>query len=236
MNMQLQLSKGATEAYTSIDDAFKNEITREIKKQTQALTFNLISGFHLIAGFKAEIRAGLMKKQKELTNMGLIKDEAMEIEAILEESKKKSAVGTNGSRNNDSYGNGNKPILINQIEENDLNVDAIRGNNYKNNYNSSTQQGNKNGPIKCVYCKKPGQSVNKCFTKFPALRPQNQQKQNNNNQGQSNTTKRYCTYCEKEGHLTNKCFNLERTIKKINASTIHANGVQNEQENTPSKN
>ena len=63
-------------------------------------------------------------------------------------------MGTNGSRNNDSYGNCNKPILINQIEENDQNVDAIHGNKYKNNYNSKTQQGNKNEPIKCVFCKK----------------------------------------------------------------------------------
>ena len=78
--------------------------------------------------------------------------------------------------------------------------------------------------------------MDKCFTKFPALRPQNQQKHNNTNQGQSNATKRYCTYCEKEGHLTDKCFNLEKTIKKINASTKHVNEVQNGQENTPSKN
>jgi hypothetical protein len=31
--------------------------------RAQALTFNLISGFHLIARFKAEIRTGLMKKE-----------------------------------------------------------------------------------------------------------------------------------------------------------------------------
>ena len=83
--------------------------------------------------------------------MALIKEEAMEIETILEKSKKKSAVGPNGSRNNNSYGNGNTPILINHIEDNDLNIDVICE-NAKNNYLVNTQQGNKNGPIKCVHC------------------------------------------------------------------------------------
>jgi hypothetical protein len=45
--------------------------------RTQALTLNLISGFHLIAGFKAEIRSGLMKKAGQLTTLALLKDEAV---------------------------------------------------------------------------------------------------------------------------------------------------------------
>jgi hypothetical protein len=43
-----------------------------------------ISGFHLIAGYKAEIRSELMKKG-QLTTLALIKDEAVRIELILEE-------------------------------------------------------------------------------------------------------------------------------------------------------
>jgi hypothetical protein len=57
--------------------------------RTQAVTFNLISGFHLIAGFKAESRSELIKKQGQLTTLALIKDEVMQIELILEERKRK---------------------------------------------------------------------------------------------------------------------------------------------------
>ena len=57
--------------------------------KTQALSLNLISGFHLIAGFKAEIRAGLMKKEGQLTSPANIKNEAVQIELILEENKRK---------------------------------------------------------------------------------------------------------------------------------------------------
>jgi hypothetical protein len=55
----------------------------------QALTFDLISGFNLIVGFKAEIRAGLMKKEGQLTTLALTKAEAMQTELILEKRKKK---------------------------------------------------------------------------------------------------------------------------------------------------
>jgi hypothetical protein len=39
-------------------------ITKEIRIKTQALTFNFISGYLLIAGFKTEIRDDLMKKER----------------------------------------------------------------------------------------------------------------------------------------------------------------------------
>ena len=61
--MQLQLTADEMAAYNGINEALRVRITREIKLKTQALTFNLISGFHLISGFKAEISAGLMKKR-----------------------------------------------------------------------------------------------------------------------------------------------------------------------------
>jgi hypothetical protein len=82
-------------------------MTRKIRMRIQALTFSLISGFLLISGFKAEIRAGLMKKEGQLTTLGLIKNEAVHIKLILEEKTRKSAMGTNGAK-----GNGTKPVLI----------------------------------------------------------------------------------------------------------------------------
>jgi hypothetical protein len=69
--------------------------------RSQALTFNLIGGFHLIAGFKAETRASLMKKEEQLTTFALIKAEVMQIKLILEERKKKSAIGTNETNSRD---------------------------------------------------------------------------------------------------------------------------------------
>ena len=64
--MQLQLDASETTAYNGIEEALRLRITKEIKQKAQALTFNIISGFHLIAGFKTEIRAGLMKKGRSV--------------------------------------------------------------------------------------------------------------------------------------------------------------------------
>ncbi len=51
----------------------------------------------------------------------------MQIELILEEQKKKSAIGMNGNN-----GNGSKPVLINQIQdENPDHIEAIRENGYR---------------------------------------------------------------------------------------------------------
>ena len=88
MSIQLQLTSADTAVYINIDKAVRQRITREIKMRTQALTFNLISGFHLIAEFQAEIRASLMKKEGQLTIIAVIKNEAMQIELILEEKKR----------------------------------------------------------------------------------------------------------------------------------------------------
>jgi hypothetical protein len=69
VNMQLQLTAKETVAYNGIDEALRVKITQEIKTSTRSLTFNLISGLHIVAGFKAEIRAGLLKKEGKLTTI-----------------------------------------------------------------------------------------------------------------------------------------------------------------------
>ena len=156
-NIQLTLTDEDTALYTGIEVAARARITREIKLKTQAILFNLISGFHLIAGFKAEIRAGLMKKEGQLTSIALIKDEAMQIELILEEKKKKSQIGTNG--------NGSTTVLVNQIDNEDQNnIDAIRqtgykGQNYNPNHQANKNNSGSNGPAKCAHCKKLGHTV-----------------------------------------------------------------------------
>ena len=72
--MQLQLNAVETAAYNTIEEAPRTRITREITQRASVLSFNLIIGFHLLAGFKAEIRAGLMKKKGQLTSIQLIKN------------------------------------------------------------------------------------------------------------------------------------------------------------------
>jgi hypothetical protein len=84
-HMQLQLNAAETAANNGIEEALRLGITREIKQKVQALTFNIISGFHLIAGFKAEIRAGLIKMESQLTSIAMIKAEEMQLKLILEE-------------------------------------------------------------------------------------------------------------------------------------------------------
>ena len=71
-------------------------------------------------------------------NPGTYKNEAVQIELILEKKKWKSAVGTNGTN-----GKGNKPILINQIQE-DNQINAIRGNNCRPYQTNQPQQGQQN--------------------------------------------------------------------------------------------
>jgi hypothetical protein len=110
----------ATSTYNRIKEALHVRITREIKQKTPALKFNLISGFHCITGFKAEVRAGLMKKEGQLTTIALIKAEAMQIELILKEKKKKSTIFTNGCTNGNTKGNNKEVVLINKIEEEKL--------------------------------------------------------------------------------------------------------------------
>jgi hypothetical protein len=124
--MQPQLTDADMAVYTKMEEAARIRITREIKIKTQAFTFNLISGFHPIARFKAEIRAGLMRKKGQLATLALIKNEAVQIELILEEKTRKSFIGTNGTNCN-----GIKPAFINQIQKDNQNqVEAIKGNNY----------------------------------------------------------------------------------------------------------
>jgi hypothetical protein len=62
-----------------------------------------------------------MKKEGQLTSIAMIKAEAMQLELILEENKKKSSTGTNGNYN----GNTKQTVLINDVEEeevDDINV------------------------------------------------------------------------------------------------------------------
>ena len=74
-----------------------------------------------------------MKKKVQLTTLALIKNEAIQIELILEEKQNKSAIGTNGTNSNQ--------VLINQILNDDTNqIEAIKERNFRlQNYNQNQQ-------------------------------------------------------------------------------------------------
>ncbi len=57
----------------------KSKNYKREKQKRQALTFTFMSGLHLMAGFKAKIRAGQMKNEQQLTTIALIKAELIEI-------------------------------------------------------------------------------------------------------------------------------------------------------------
>jgi hypothetical protein len=152
------------------------------------MTFNIINGFNLIAGFKAEIRARLMKKEGQLTSIAMIKAEAMQLELILGEKKKMSSTGTNGNN-----GFTKQTVLINEVEEEDVDGNnalyqgkrnGYKGQNHIANYqNSKTSTSNSNI---CTFCHKPGHQIDKCFLKFPLLKKQSGKKSNNTAQRQPN--------------------------------------------------
>ncbi len=62
VNMQLQLNEAETKSYNCLKEALRVRITRgkTNKNKNTTINFKLISGFHLNAGFQAEIRAGLV--------------------------------------------------------------------------------------------------------------------------------------------------------------------------------
>jgi hypothetical protein len=109
----------------------------------------------------------------------------MQIELILEEREKKSAVGTNG--------NCTKAVLINQIKEEEQDdIGGIKKAGHKDKTITQITEVTKNGngPSKCSHFHKPGRQVEKCFTVLSTLRNQFQ-RANNNNPKQNNRIKKY---------------------------------------------
>ncbi len=77
INCPLKLSATDGAIYMGIKEAATTHIAQEVKLRAQTLPFNLISGFDLMSGFRAEIRSELIKKQKQHTTLALIKNKAI---------------------------------------------------------------------------------------------------------------------------------------------------------------
>ena len=63
----------------------KAEISLKFKRLCTKNFFSQMAGFHIIAGFKANMRSALMDKEDTLTTLDLIKAEALKNERRLEE-------------------------------------------------------------------------------------------------------------------------------------------------------
>jgi hypothetical protein len=74
------------------------------------------------------------------------------------------------------------------------------------------------------------QSSGKCFSKFPSLRNQTNQKTNNNGQGQTGQ-KKYCRFCQKDGHTEEKHFALEKAEKKLKLAKARISEIHKDMDN-----
>ena len=173
-----------------------------------------MAGFHIIAGFKANIRSALMDKEDTLTTLDLIKAEALKIERRLEEKSKTSTNGDGSSRVNAGQ--------INEITNQEHNeIDAIN----RRNYNSGRQ--NSSSP-KCNDCKKVGHIEENCWKKNG--KPNGNQRASNQPLGQQNNAKK-CTYCGMKNHTTDKCFKMIANQKRIEKAKTDSKVSKVEQDN-----
>ncbi len=191
------LTQECAAMWTGLNAGLRAELALKFKRLCTRKVFSQMAGFHIIAGFKANIRSALMDKEDTLTTLDQIKAEALKIERRLEEKSKTSTNGDGSSRVNSGQ--------INEINNQDE-VDAVyRG--QKQNY-----PGKQTSSIpRCTYCKKIGHIESDCWKKNG--KPKGNQSASNQPLGTNNAKK--CTYCGMKNHTTEKCFKMQANQKKI---------------------
>ena len=211
----LTLTDGCTAMWNGLNADLKAELSLEFKKVCTKKVFSQMAGFHIIAGFKANIRSALMDKEDTLTTLDLIKAEALKIERRLEEKSKTSTNGDGSSRVNAGQ--------INEItNQNHDEIDAIN----RRNYNSGRQ--NSSSP-KCNYCKKVGHTEENCWKKNG--KPNGNQSASSQPLGQQQNNAKKCTYCGMKNHTTDKCFKMIANQKRIEKAKTDSKVNRVEQEN-----
>jgi hypothetical protein len=215
----LNLTDGCTAMWNGLNADLKAELSLEFKKVCTRKVFSQMAGFHIIAGFKANIRSALMDKEDTLTTLDQIKAEALKIERRLEEKAKTSTNGDGSSRVNAGQ--------INQIEtrENNDEIDAINRRNFNSGRQNSSQ--NSSSP-KCNYCKRTGHTEDNCWKKNG--KPNGNQSASNQPLGQQNNAKK-CTYCGMKNHTTEKCFKMIANQKRIEKARTDSKVNKVEQDN-----
>ena len=208
MDVEVRLSAACVQAQQAIPMALRDEHNAAMKAAVTKHIFNQIAGYHVMAGFKAQIRSALMNREGELTTLNRIKAEALNIELRLEEKKK---ISTNGD--------GSSRILSQQVSEVNQSstqneVDAInrwRGGNG----NQSSSFSNRSDRT-CSYCSKSGHNEENCWSKHPNKKPQSNGNNNSANSSKGARSKQKCTYCNMNNHTVDKCKQLEKAEAFIN--------------------
>ena len=211
----LNLTDGCTAMWNGLNADLKAELSLEFKKVCTKKVFSQMAGFHIIAGFKANIRSALMDKEDTLTTLDLIKAEALKIERRLEEKSKTSTNGDGSSRVNAGQ--------INEItnQEHDE-IDAIN----RRTYNSGRQM---SSSPKCNYCKKIGHIEENCWKKNG--KPNGNQSASSQPLGQQQNNAKKCTYCGMKNHTTDKCFKMIANQKRIEKARTDSKVNKVEQDN-----
>ena len=211
----LNLTDGCTAMWNGLNADLKAELSLEFKKVCTKKVFSQMAGFHIIAGFKANIRSALMDKEDTLTTLDLIKAEALKIERRLEEKSKTSTNGDGSSRVNAGQIN----EITNQTHDE---IDAIN----RRNYNSGRQ--NSSSP-RCNYCKKVGHTEENCWKKNG--KPNGNQSASSQPLGQQQNNAKKCTYWGMKNHTTEKCFKMIANQKKIEKARTDSKVNKVEQDN-----
>ena len=91
------LTPGCAAMWEGLNADIKAELALKFKRLCTKKVFSQMVGFHIIAGFKANIRSAVMDKGDTLTTLDLIKAEALKIERRLEEKYQTSTNGDGSS-------------------------------------------------------------------------------------------------------------------------------------------
>ena len=121
--LELAVTAAVADTFAALADQVKTAHNLALKKATAKYRFNQIAGFHMMAGFKASIRASLLEKEAELTTLDAIKIEALKIEQKEMEKNKPSSVFKEPTKSSSS--NGVHSINENYTPTSQEEVDAI---------------------------------------------------------------------------------------------------------------
>ena len=205
--LNMNVSAECAVAIAAVNGAHRTEHNNALRAAVTKHIFNQIAGYHVMAGFKAQIRSSLMNREADLITLDRIKAEALIIELRLEEKKKTSTNGDGSSR-----------ILsqqVNQISQSSTNeeVDAIN-NRWRGGNQSSHTSTNRSG-IKCSHCSKPGHTEENCWSKHPNKKPKNGNNSSANGGNTGAKPKKKCTYCNMSNHTVENCNKLKKAEEYI---------------------
>jgi Retrotransposon gag protein len=221
--LTLIVTPAVAAAFAELDEPIQQAHNFALKRATAAYRFNQIAGFHMMAGFKATIRASLLDKEADLTTLDEIKIEALRIEQKEMERKKHTSEFKEQTKPTPTPGV--HSINENYVPTSQEEVDAINL-QWKTKIGKQNQNRNKNHPQggnqqpttrTCTHCNKQGHTEDKCYSKhgYPG---RNNPPDNGNKQSKDNKLQKNCTFCNMANHKVDKCFKLLKAEKILKAN------------------